>query len=306
MSEIGKTLKAARIEKGYTLDDLQQITKIQKRYLIAIEEEKFADLPGEFYVKAFIKQYAETVGLDSSSLTVQLASATSASSPDSETASSEEPHSRVEATRQSIQKTDRFNRFFNLLPTIIIVAVVVIILGSIYAVAWNNHRKNSSTQQIQSSSKVSVSSSSTKKAASKTTSSKTSSTTKSSSAKAKSSSKKSTAKSKSTKTKFNLTSNSGSSFVYQMKDVSEFKQVKLSIDGSKAWSEISAGGTQQWQGTLSTGEGHTVTLPSGTSQLVIQLGNSKATSLTINGKKFDFLKDNDSLTVRTITITSAE
>ena len=39
--EIGKILRKAREEKGYTLDDLQQMTKIQKRYLIAIEDENF-------------------------------------------------------------------------------------------------------------------------------------------------------------------------------------------------------------------------------------------------------------------------
>lgn len=65
---IGETLRDARIAKGYTLDDLQQTTKIQKRYLIAIEDGNFADLPGDFYVRAFIKQYADTVGLDGNEL----------------------------------------------------------------------------------------------------------------------------------------------------------------------------------------------------------------------------------------------
>lgn len=64
LSGLGDRLKEARKAKGYTLDDLQAITKIQKRYLTGIENEDYSMMPGSFYVRAFIKQYAEAVGLD--------------------------------------------------------------------------------------------------------------------------------------------------------------------------------------------------------------------------------------------------
>ncbi len=64
VTELGARLKEARLQKGYSLDDLQEITKIQKRYLIGIEEGNYASMPGSFYVRAFIKQYAEAVGLN--------------------------------------------------------------------------------------------------------------------------------------------------------------------------------------------------------------------------------------------------
>ncbi|WP_042348826.1 helix-turn-helix domain-containing protein [Bacillus massiliigorillae] len=64
MTELGNTLRAAREANGLSLDDLQQLTKIQKRYLIGIEKGNYDMMPGKFYVRAFIKQYAEAVGLD--------------------------------------------------------------------------------------------------------------------------------------------------------------------------------------------------------------------------------------------------
>lgn len=63
MSEIGPFLKKARIEKNLTLEDLQHITKIRKSYLEAIEENNYKFLPGTFYVKAFIKSYADAVNI---------------------------------------------------------------------------------------------------------------------------------------------------------------------------------------------------------------------------------------------------
>lgn len=64
MSELGQQLKEARLQKGLSLDDVQEMTKIRKRYLEAIESGDYKVLPGSFYVRAFIKTYAETVGLN--------------------------------------------------------------------------------------------------------------------------------------------------------------------------------------------------------------------------------------------------
>ncbi|NEU29307.1 helix-turn-helix domain-containing protein [bacterium LRH843] len=64
MSELGQFLKEEREKKQLSLDDLQHTTKIQKRYLLAIEEGRYETLPGLFYARAFIKTYAEAIGLD--------------------------------------------------------------------------------------------------------------------------------------------------------------------------------------------------------------------------------------------------
>jgi cytoskeletal protein RodZ len=64
VTELGNILKEAREARGLSLDELQSITKIQKRYLLGIEEGNYSMMPGKFYVRAFIKQYAEAVGLD--------------------------------------------------------------------------------------------------------------------------------------------------------------------------------------------------------------------------------------------------
>ena len=64
MSDLGDLLRKAREQRGYSLDDIQDLTKIRKRYLEAIEEGNYKVLPGSFYVRAFVKNYSETVGLD--------------------------------------------------------------------------------------------------------------------------------------------------------------------------------------------------------------------------------------------------
>ncbi len=74
LSELAEVLRKARQEKGMSLAEVQEATKIQRRYLEAIENGNFDVLPGHFYVRAFIKSYAEAVGLDADELIGQYAS----------------------------------------------------------------------------------------------------------------------------------------------------------------------------------------------------------------------------------------
>jgi len=62
--ELGTLLKKAREEKGLSLDDIQEETKIRKKYLEAIEENNFDILPGNVYLKVFIKGYAREVDIN--------------------------------------------------------------------------------------------------------------------------------------------------------------------------------------------------------------------------------------------------
>ncbi len=56
-------LKKARLKKGVSLQQMAAITRIDFKFLEAIDNGNFGFLP-ELYVKAFIKQYAKAVDLD--------------------------------------------------------------------------------------------------------------------------------------------------------------------------------------------------------------------------------------------------
>lgn len=62
--KLGSLLKKSREEKNLTIKDIQEETKIRKKYLEAIEENNFDILPGTVYLKVFVKGYAREVGLD--------------------------------------------------------------------------------------------------------------------------------------------------------------------------------------------------------------------------------------------------
>lgn len=64
MGELGNALRQAREAKGLSLAQVEEQIKIRSAYLSALEEEDFDQLPGPVYVKGFLKNYAQYLGLD--------------------------------------------------------------------------------------------------------------------------------------------------------------------------------------------------------------------------------------------------
>src|SRR5258708_3995955 len=61
-------LAGARLEKGVTLDEIVQSTRIAGHFLEAIETEDFGQLPGGVYNTSYIRQYARAIGYDEKAL----------------------------------------------------------------------------------------------------------------------------------------------------------------------------------------------------------------------------------------------
>ncbi|MDA1759390.1 helix-turn-helix domain-containing protein [Bacillus cereus] len=144
MTELGQKLKEAREAKGLTIDQLHEITKIQKRHLVAIEEGNYDVLPGAFYARAFIKQYADAVGLNGEELLVEHQSTI----PQSE--KREVPQvSTGQKTQETMQKSSSWpiaDHMPKILVALLVIAVGVVIWFVFQALTGKGDEKVPSAQ----------------------------------------------------------------------------------------------------------------------------------------------------------------
>ncbi|XKE93485.1 DUF4115 domain-containing protein [Metaplanococcus flavidus] len=124
LNEMGTRLKEARIAKGYSLEDLQDVTKIQKRYLAGIEEGNYSMMPGQFYVRAFIKQYADAVGLNADELLEQHKS----EMPETTKEQVSKPMAAPARSRRQSMSKSSSGRINEKMPMIIVALFIVLII----------------------------------------------------------------------------------------------------------------------------------------------------------------------------------
>lgn len=65
---IGEKLKKAREERGLTYKEIQNTIKIRTKYLEALEKNEYDVIPGEAYIRAFLKSYGNHIGLNGEEL----------------------------------------------------------------------------------------------------------------------------------------------------------------------------------------------------------------------------------------------
>ncbi|MEH2999293.1 helix-turn-helix domain-containing protein [Bacillus pumilus] len=283
MTELGKRLIEAREEKGMSLEDLQTVTKIQKRYLLAIEQGNYDIIPGKFYVRAFIKQYAEAVGLNPEQLFEEFRK-------DVPSTYNDEVSDKLANIKPQRELPKPASKVLELLPTILIIGGVLVVIAIIYvivqAVNHDSGQKNNQTAPQQSESKYEVSEDSSL-AKDQKKKEKASSDDQEKSSKKDDSSKDSSKDDETVSLK--ATNTEGSTTTYE---VSGADEMELTISATKAsWLRVrDESGKVLKMGELKDGESFKTDL-SELSQVDIRLGNATGIDIKVNDETLKYELD---------------
>lgn len=262
-----------------SLEDLQTVTKIQKRYLLAIEQGNYDIIPGKFYVRAFIKQYAEAVGLNPEQLFEEFRK-------DVPSTYNDEVSDKLSNIKPQRELPKPASKVLELLPTILIIGGIIVVIAIIYvivqAVNHDSGQKNNQAAPQQSESKYEVSEGSSlakdQKKKEKA----------SSDDKEKSSKKDDSSKNDET-VSLKATNTEGSTTTYE---VSGADEMELKISASQAsWLRVrDESGKVLKMGELKDGESFKTDL-SDLSQVDIRLGNASGIDIKVNDETLKYELD---------------
>jgi len=130
MKDTSELLKRTRQSKNLTLEEISSQTKIQLHILKALDEGNIEALPNKIYIKGFLRQYAQALGLKASEVIESYDRETGASAPQPVKAA---PISRVD----NDQMQDKTNVLWFRAPSkVISVAALVIIAGLIITIYY--------------------------------------------------------------------------------------------------------------------------------------------------------------------------
>lgn len=150
MDTLIKELKAAREAKGIPLAQIADITRISEEYLQAIERGDLDVLP-QVYVRAFLREYADVVGLSPDEVMRKYDAASSRHPQKNAPPPEPRPPAASSAGPASLPASGSMAPPSRILtPSTARIALVVMVLAVLGVVAWNlaNREGEPSTEEI--------------------------------------------------------------------------------------------------------------------------------------------------------------
>jgi cytoskeletal protein RodZ len=123
---VGNKLHEARTRKQLSLQQVEEATKIRGRYLQAIENDEWDQLPGDTYARAFIRTYGRFLGLDGERLAEEQRQGRGAARPG-------ERLPRVDPKPRPVAR-ERRGRRRRISPRVVAVAVTALVVAALLAV----------------------------------------------------------------------------------------------------------------------------------------------------------------------------
>lgn len=279
MSELGEALKRAREEKNISLEELEASTKIQKRYLQAVERGEYDRLPGRFYARAFIKRYAEAIGLNANELFEQY----SGEVPEAKEEIVEQLPSRSERMSNRVSRSSKWP---SILPKLLAVVVIVGLLAAVW-IGIQHVSRNSGAHPSNQQNDSGVEFSKNPGANHETTSNQK----KQPSKKQPGEKNKEKPKKQQSEQVLKKTGEEGNTVLYTLENTGQFK-LNLEVTGGNSWIEvIGSDGKKYEYGMFDSGKTITQDL-SKAEKVTVKIGNTANVKMSINGEPFTYPNDN--------------
>ena len=289
-NHIWEELKQARLTKGYTLDDVQQLTKIQKHYLIAIEENKLEELPGDFFVKAFIRQYAEVLGMTINETELPKTNTDVIATHLNQKETSEVPLPKRADLKRSSKETDftYSSSSHNNLPTFLMVLLLILVLGMIWFYFFfmrdNSNGSDEPGGIINQSGSLSIESLSSEPANDEDETA-----------------VESSEEDNSDETVVNRDETVTDRVQYKSEGLTLPTQAQITIDSSgSSWVRVTLDEAVVFEGTIAAGSSQEIAVAEGTKEMAIRIGYLPSTTVSIDGQEIE--KPEDSQTNQTQTL----
>ncbi|MBP2666443.1 MAG: putative transcriptional regulator [Firmicutes bacterium] len=140
MDTIGNMLYTERRKKGLEIVDAEQATGIRGVYLQALEQGKYEVLPGEVYVKGFIRNYGNYLELDGAHLVQLYSNSQATGAPAPAPVASPTPH--------NVKSDKSTQRFFSkkALSTVLVAVILILSAWSLYSWQQAQPQKNNTAQ----------------------------------------------------------------------------------------------------------------------------------------------------------------